>query len=146
MQSSRDVLLDLKLGSPGKAQLLVDGVDISNIAYRTEFTVEAGKIGQLVLYCRALRTQIVGVGDVVTIALDENAEPPPLRRAEGWGEHAECEVCGAVATSYVVDALIFTALNDTGQVQRPLFPAHHYCADHNRPGFTYSLNRQDAAP
>lgn len=77
---TKDATIDLHLGEPGRARLLVDGVDLSNLVYRTEFVAEANSIGRLVLYCRAKNVKIHGVADVV--AGDENmksADIPPMR-------------------------------------------------------------------
>jgi hypothetical protein len=68
---TQDAQIDIHLGEPGRAQLLIDGVDLSNLVYRTEFVIEANHVGRLVLHCRTKNLRIHGAGDVVTI--------PPLR-------------------------------------------------------------------
>lgn len=76
----RDAQIDIRFDEPGRAKLLVDGVDFSNLVYRFEFAMEANNVGRLVLYCRARKVRVHGMADV--LIGDEHtarAEIPPLR-------------------------------------------------------------------
>lgn len=137
----QDALIDLRLGPPGKAKIIVDGVDISRLVHRIELMMEAQKIAQLVLHCHAKHAQLSGLGDAVLIGQDENTQPPPLRPAgPAYYDTLRCEVCGEKATDVVVDQLDITAVGSQAGEYRPLYPPHHFCPAHTRESSVYALN------
>jgi hypothetical protein len=70
--------IDLHMTTPGRAKILVDGIDLSNLVYRVEFVMQTNRISQLVLYCHAADIAIHGVGDVV---VGERIEKVPSLRS-----------------------------------------------------------------
>jgi hypothetical protein len=64
---SKDSQIDLHLDERGRARLLIDNIDLSELVYRTEFVMEANYAARLVLHCHARNVKIHGVGDVVML-------------------------------------------------------------------------------
>ncbi|GEM_PF-2678081 len=71
------------------------------------------------------------------IDLSAHLAPPTMR---------PCQVCGQPATTIIVDMLDVTPPDAVAYECRPLFPAHQFCALHDREPVTYSLNRPASAP
>lgn len=132
---SKDSLIDLRLGAPGHATLLIDDVDMSALVHRVVFTMQAQKIGQAILHCYARNVKISGIADVVVT--DETAQINPLRNIDGSFDLPPCEICGLPSDTYVADLLDTTPVGSEWQHVIPLKPRHYFCPDHNREPVIY---------